>query len=73
MKKEEVKLLENSQLMCYLLISRDNLTNIKKAMLDERNDSKNTQLLEEMFDEEKERYECFLVEIYRRMNNGRKK
>ena len=66
--KENVRSLENSQLLCYLLISRDNLGSIKRALNDDRNNTE----LQELFDIERKNYEKLLVELYRRMNEGRK-
>ena len=66
--KEEVKLLENSELLCYFLISRDNLVSIKRALNDDRDNPE----IQELFDIEKKTYEDYLLEIYRRMNYGRK-
>lgn len=63
---EELKLLENSQLLCYFVISRDNLISIKRALTDDKENID----LQIMFDTEQERYESYLIELYRRMNNG---
>lgn len=68
MNKEEVKLLENSQLIAYFLMSRENLTSIKRAL----NDDKSNNELQELFDLERKNYENLLNEIYRRMNHGRR-
>lgn len=68
MNKEEVKLLENSQLIAYFLMSRENLTSIKRAL----NDDKSNSELQELFDLERKNYENLLNEIYRRMNHGRR-
>lgn len=68
--KEEVRLLENSQLLCYFLISRDNLISLKRALNERAN--KDNQEIKELFDMENKQYEALITEIYRRMNYGRK-
>lgn len=62
-----VKEMENSELMAYFLIKRDNLTLIKRRMYD------GEEGLEELFDLERKDYDEYLVEIYRRMNYAKVK
>ena len=63
MNKEEVKLLENTELIFYFLISRDNLLNIKRQLQVNKNDDD----LKTIFDEEQKNYNALLNEVYRRM------
>ena len=61
--------MENSELLAHFLISRDNLISIRRAL----NEKPQDQELNLLFDLEEKQYTSLLVEIYRRMNNGRKK
>ena len=61
--------MENSELLANFLISRDNLISIKRALLDKPQDEE----INSLFNLEEKRYTELLIEIYRRMNNGRKK
>ena len=63
MRKEEIMKLENSELMCYLFIKRDNLISIRRAM----NDNKEDKDLQELFDTTEKDYTALLCEVYRRM------
>lgn len=58
--------MENSELLAYFLIKRDNLTLIKRRMYD------GEEGLEELFDLERKEYEDYLKEIYWRLNHGKK-
>ena len=67
--KKVVNKMENSELLAHFLISRDNLISIKRALLDKPQDEE----INSLFSLEEKRYTELLIEIYRRMNNGRKK
>lgn len=67
--KKVVNKMENSELLANFLISRDNLISIKRALLDKPQDEE----INSLFSLEEKRYTELLIEIYRRMNNGRKK
>ena len=67
--KKVVNKMENSELLAHFLISRDNLISIRRAL----NEKPQDQELNLLFDLEEKQYTSLLVEIYRRMNNGRKK
>ena len=67
--KKVVNKMENSELLAHFLISRDNLISIRRAL----NDKPQDQELNSLFEMEEKQYTEFLMEIYRRMNNGRKK
>lgn len=62
----DISKMENSELMAYFLIKRDNLTLIKRRMYD------GEEGLEELFDLERKEYENYLKEIYWRMNHAKK-
>ena len=66
--KKVVNKMENSELLAHFLMSRDNLISIKRALLDKPRDEE----LNSLFSIEEKQYTEFLVEIYRRMNHGRK-
>lgn len=67
--KKVVNKMENSELLANFLISRDNLISIKRALLDKPQDEE----INSLFSLEEKRYTELLIEIYRRMNYGRKK
>ena len=67
--KKVVNKMENSELLAHFLMSRDNLISIKRALLDKPQD----QELNSLFEIEEKQYTELLNEVYRRMNNGRKK
>ena len=67
--KKVVNKMENSELLAHFLISRDNLISIKRALLDKPQDEE----INSLFSLEEKQYTELLMEIYRRMNNGRKK
>jgi len=61
--QKDVKKLEKSQLLFYFLISRDNLVNVKRQLMDRPEDEN----LQSLFDEESKNYDVLINEIYRRM------
>ena len=61
--------MENSELLAHFLISRDNLISIRRAL----NDNPQDKEINTLFDLEEKQHRELLDEIYRRMNNGRKK
>ena len=61
--------MENSELLAHFLISRDNLISIRRAL----NDNPQDKEINTLFELEEKQYTELLTEIYRRMNNGRKK
>ena len=61
--QKDVKKLEKSQLLFYFLISRDNLVNIKRQLMQHPEDEN----LQSLFDEERKNYDVLIEEIYRRM------
>ena len=63
----ELEKMSNSELMTYLLMSRDNLISIRRAMQDNEGLD-----LEELFQTEEKTYTTYLKEVYRRMNYGPK-
>lgn len=67
--KKVVNKMENSELLAYFLISRDNLISIRRAI----NDNPQATELNSLFEMEDRKYTELLNEIYRRMNYGRKK
>ena len=67
--KKVVNKMENSELLAHFLISRDNLISIRRALNDKPDDKE----LNMLFDLEEKQYTELLTELYRRMNNGRKK
>ena len=67
--KKVANKMENSELLAHFLISRDNLISIRRAL----NEKPQDQELNTLFEIEDKHYVEFLTEIYRRMNNGRKK
>ena len=67
--KKVVNKMENSELLAHFLISRDNLISIRRAL----NDNPQDEELNSLFELEEKQYTEYLVEIYRRMNHGRKK
>ena len=67
--KKVVNKMENSELLAHFLISRDNLISIRRALNDKPQDEE----INSLFSLEEKRYTELLIEIYRRMNNGRKK
>ena len=67
--KKVVNKMENSELLAHFLISRDNLISIRRAL----NDKPQDQELNLLFELEEKQYTSLLVELYRRMNNGRKR
>ena len=67
--KKVVNKMENSELLAHFLLSRDNLISIKRALLDNPQDKE----LNSLFELEEKKYTELIVELYRRMNNGRKK
>ena len=67
--KKVVNKMENSELLAHFLISRDNLISIRRAL----NEKPQDQELNLLFEIEEKQYTSLLVEIYRRMNYGRKK
>ena len=67
--KKVVNKMENSELLAHFLISRDNLISIRRAL----NDNPQDKELNTLFEIEDKHYAELLTEIYRRMNNGRKK
>ena len=67
--KRVLNKMENSELLAHFLMSRDNLVSIRRALIDKPQD----QELNSLFEMEEKRYDELLIEVYRRMNNGRKK
>ena len=67
--KKVVNKMENSELLAHFLISRDNLISIRRAL----NDNPQDKELNTLFEIEEKQYTELLTELYRRMNNGRKK
>lgn len=67
--KKVVNKMENSELLAHFLISRDNLISIRRALVDKPQDEE----LNTLFSLEEKQYNELLIEIYRRMNYGRKK
>ena len=63
MTKEEIKNMENSELLAHLFFARDELIHTREAM----NESANTEGIIELFDKERERYDELLKEVFRRM------
>ena len=69
MNKEQIKNMENSELLAHLFITRDNLINIRRRMAEKPN----TEGLIELFDTEREQYDLLTLEVFRRMNYANKK
>ena len=69
MTQEELKKMENSELLAHLFISRDNLVKIRQTMYDKPN----TEGLLELFDVERAKYDLLTLEVFRRMNYGKKR
>ena len=67
--KKVINKMENSELLAHFLISRDNLISIRRALNDKPEDKE----LNSLFEMEEKRYNEFIIELFRRMNNGRKK
>lgn len=67
--KKVVNKMENSELLAHFLISRDNLISIRRALIDKPEDKE----LNSLFEMEEKRYNEFIIELFRRMNNGRKR
>ena len=63
MNKEQIKNMENSELLAHLFNSRDNLIIIRRKMYD----NPHTDGLIELFDLEREQYDELTKEVYRRM------
>ena len=63
MREEEIRKLENSELLTYLFIKKDNLVSIRRAMLDNKEDKE----LQELFNSTEKDYTLLLREVYRRM------
>lgn len=68
MNKEQIKNMENSELLAHLFISRDNLIKIRQTMYDKPN----TEGLLELFDVERAKYDLLTLEVFRRMNYGKR-
>lgn len=66
--KKVVRKMENSELLTYFLISRDNLISIKRALLDKPTDKD----LNNLFEIEEKNYSELITEIYRRMQHARR-
>ena len=67
MTQEELKKMENSELLAHLFISRDNLIAIRHRMYE----TPNTEGLLELFDVERAKYDLLTLEVFRRMNYGK--
>lgn len=61
--------MENSELLTYFLISRDNLISLRRALFERKDDKE----LNDLFNLESKNNDNLLKEIYRRMNHGKKK
>lgn len=59
--------MENSELLTYFLISRDNLISLRRALFEKKDDKE----LNDLFNLESKNNDNLLKEIYRRMNYGR--
>ena len=68
MNKEQVKNMENSELLAHLFNSRDNLISIRHRMYENHN----IEGILELFDIESEQYDLLIGEVFRRMNYGKK-
>lgn len=69
MNKDQVKNMENSELLAHLFNTRDNLIRIRHKMYE----NPNMEGLLELFDLEKEHYDLLTGEVFRRMNYANKK
>ena len=61
--EKEIRKMDNTQLLFYFLITRDNLVSVKRALF-QRPEEEN---LKTIFDEESKNYDMLLNEMYRRM------
>ena len=68
MNKEQVRNMENSELLAHLFNSRDNLISIRHRMYENHN----IEGILELFDIESEQYDLLIEEVFRRMNYGKK-
>ena len=66
--KKVVNKMENSELLAHLLISRDNLISIRRAL----NDNPQDKELNSLFEMEEKQYNELLTEIFRRMQYARR-
>ena len=69
MNKEQVKNMENSELLAHLFNTRDNLIKIRQTMYEKPN----TEGLLELFEVECKQYDLLSKEVYRRMTYGKKR
>ena len=68
MTQEELKKMENSELLAHLFNSRDNLISIRHRMYE----SPNMEGILELFDLERSQYDLLTLEVFRRMNYGKR-
>ena len=68
MDKESVRKMENSELLAHLFNSRDNLISIRHRMYE----NPNMEGLLELFDLERSQYDLLTLEVFRRMNHGKR-
>ena len=69
MTQEELRKMENSELLAHLFNSRDNLISIRHRMYE----SPNMEGLLELFDLERSQYDLLTLEVFRRMTYGKKR
>lgn len=69
MTQEELKNMENSELLSHLFNERDNLIKIRHQMYE----TPNTEGLLDLFEVVRSRYDLLSIEVYRRMNYGKKR
>lgn len=69
MNKEDIRKMENSELLANLFITRDNLISIRRTMDDHK---VTEETLRELFDLERDKYDLLTSEVFRRMEHGKK-
>lgn len=69
MTQETIEKMENSELLAHLFNSRDNLISIRHRMYE----NPNMEGLLELFDLERTQYDLLTLEVFRRMNYGKKR